>query len=160
MGRPAKIVLLRHAEKPDDDTNPNLSPKGQLRAAGLAVLIPQLFGRPDAIFATAPSKSSDRPVETVTPLSEEVHVPIRDKWKDDEYGALAAHLLGGKYDGEDLVVCWHHEKLPELAAAIGIKPQPGKWPGAVFDRFWVITFGSGGDASYEEVPQHLLAGDA
>lgn len=69
MGKPSRVLLLRHAEKPKGDNDPHLSDRGHERAAALAVRIPHVFGRPDQLFATAPSSESNRPVETLTPLS-------------------------------------------------------------------------------------------
>jgi hypothetical protein len=49
---PRQIMVLRHAEKPSDDTDPNLSLAGELRAKMLASLIPQRF--PNQIFSSPP----------------------------------------------------------------------------------------------------------
>jgi hypothetical protein len=40
------ILVMRHAEKPDDDTDLNLSPAGVARAKKLATYIPATFGKP------------------------------------------------------------------------------------------------------------------
>jgi broad specificity phosphatase PhoE len=159
MGTPTQIVLLRHAEKPDDKTDPDLSTKGQQRAAALAIAIPARFGAMDELFATKASKDSNRPVETLTPLSQRLQLRIRSKWKMKEVADLAAQILSGKFDGENLVVCWHHETLPELAAALRVRGGPASWSDGVFDRFWVITYDASGAASFADLPQHLLAGD-
>ena len=66
---PLKSLLMRHAEKPEEPSDPHLSPEGEDRAKRLATWVPrQLGGPPDFIFAAANSEESDRPVETVTPL--------------------------------------------------------------------------------------------
>src|SRR5580658_10455048 len=82
---PATILLIRHAEKLTDGRE-DLSPAGFERAK----MIPLLFGgtgaagagaphnlpRPDFLFATHLSKKSNRPVETITPLSHALGLPI------------------------------------------------------------------------------------
>jgi hypothetical protein len=66
----------RHGEKPADPRNPDLTPTGVQRADMLAKVIPQTFGRPDFLFASAPSKHSNRPVETLTPLAKALTMSI------------------------------------------------------------------------------------
>src|SRR6478672_2317427 len=73
-GGPSRIILMRHADKPDDPDDPDLSAAGVARAEHLATYIPQIFGKPDYIIATARSKHSDRPLETVVPLARAVGV--------------------------------------------------------------------------------------
>jgi len=46
------------------------------------------------------------------------------------------HLLAGK----TVVICWTHEWLPELAAALGVSPKPSKWKNKVYDEVYVITY--------------------
>src|ERR1700681_1377892 len=52
-GGPSRIILMRHADKPDDPDDPDLSTAGVTRAQHLATYIPQTFGKPDYIIATA-----------------------------------------------------------------------------------------------------------
>jgi broad specificity phosphatase PhoE len=60
---PNQIVILRHAEKPEDQRDPDLSPAGEERAKMLATLIPNVSLTPDFC-------SRQRPRRTVT-----------DQWK-------------------------------------------------------------------------------
>lgn len=150
---PRQIVILRHAEKPDDPRDPDLSPAGEQRAAMLATLIPQRFPAPDHLFAAAPSRSSDRPVETLRPLAAKTDLTLNDKVADQDYEVLAQDLLQKpKYDGQLVIVCWHHGHIPDLAMALGVPQQaitsaPGMiglhWDPTVFDRFWSIAFTQG-----------------
>jgi hypothetical protein len=48
---PAQVLLFRHAEKPDAASDMGLSPRGQIRAAALAVYLPAVFGRPSHLVA-------------------------------------------------------------------------------------------------------------
>jgi hypothetical protein len=154
------VVLLRHAEKPSDDADPHLSARGGERAAALALRIPHQYSAPRFLFASARSHESNRPVETLTPLASALKLDIDSRWKDDDFEGVAAEILGGKYGGALVAVCWHHGKLAELAHALGVTPKPGAWDGAVFDQFWEITYGAGDAASITKTPQKLLFGDS
>src|SRR5262249_45772269 len=97
--RPKAILVIRHAEKPDDENDTHLSEAGKKRAAALAGLFkkspdrPDPFPTPDFIFATEASKRSDRPVETVTPLAKSLMLEVHHKYANDEHEKLAAKLL-------------------------------------------------------------------
>jgi hypothetical protein len=162
---PATIYLIRHAEKLTDGRE-DLSPAGFARAA----LLPELFlpsrgngrtalARPDFLFATHASKKSNRPVETITPLSAALHLPIDASIMNDDYSALASLLLSGKYAGKVVLVSWHHGKLPALAAALGAKPPYDPWPEQQFDRIWRIDYRDG-RAILTDLPQQLMPGDS
>ena len=162
---PKEIVILRHGEKPGDPSqdklgeDPNLSPRGYARAAALAYLLPEQFGNPGYLFATDNSDSSNRPVETITPLANKLGLSIDHKFSDKHYADLAKLLLTSTYSGQFLVVCWHHGTIPALATALGVLNVPSHWPGSVFDRYWQITFPNG-QATLANLPQQVLYGDS
>jgi len=147
---PARIVLLRHAEKPDDPRDPDLSQAGEARAKMLATLIPKRFGRPDFLFAAAPSTYSNRPVETLLPLAKTQCLELRDKIADQDYPVLANDLLAkAKYKDAAVVVCWHHGHIPDFALELGVDPKAilaaptmigMHWNPEVFNLFWEIVF--------------------
>lgn len=162
---PATIYIIRHAEKLTDK-RPDLAPEGFHRAA----LIPRLFlpaagesrvllPKPDFIFATARSKNSNRPVETVMPLSSALNEPINNEILDDDYPKLAEELLSGKYAGKVVLVAWHHGKIPALTFALGATPPTEKWPDVQFDRIWRIDYAAG-KAKLTDLPMLLLPGDS
>ena len=159
---PATILIIRHAEKLTDGQL-DLSPTGFKRAS----LLPNLFvpgARPDlptpqAIFATHQSKHSNRPVETVTPLATALHLPIDNTIQNEDYAALAATLLSGKYAGKVVLVSWHHGTLPQFVTALGAQPPYTPWPDTQFDRIWRIDY-KDGKATLKDLPQHLLPGDS
>jgi hypothetical protein len=150
---PRRVVILRHAEKPENVFDPDLSAAGEQRAAMLATRIPELFPKPDFLFAAASSKHSDRPVETLTPLSRAIDLPIDDSLSDEDYPVLANDLLAKpRYAGRLAIVCWHHGHIPDLALALGVSeaalataPELTglRWNAGVFDRFWALDFQSG-----------------
>ena len=163
--QPRQVVIIRHAEKPDDDSI-HLSPAGQERAEAL----PRLFQRsavrahplpkPDFIFATKRSPHSNRPVETVTPLARKLNLDINAHFENDDYPKLAAELLTNpRYAGKTVLVCWHHGTIPELAGKLRAEDVPDHWKDSVFDRVWVITYGEHGKGKLSKGHQALMPGD-
>jgi phosphohistidine phosphatase SixA len=160
---PHIVMISRHAEKPDQtdgDKDPNLSKQGYERADALAKVIPEHFPKPDFLIATKKSKSSARPIETITPLSKAIHENIESDYKDDDFAQEAHEVLTDpKYAGKVVLIAWHHGKIPELAKALGVKDCPDKWNSKVFDRVWEITYDNG-VATWQDLPQKALPGDS
>ena len=175
--------------KKDDDGGRNLSIRGSARAVALPSLfspaMPQLsckfhahaegfvgeyrqiplkgaaqrFSTPNHIFATAPSKNSKRPLETVLPLATALNLPVYDSIKDDDSGIKKlVNAVLNEFPGQVVLICWHHGKIPEIAKALGIA-KPPKWDGKVFDRVWQITFPKNA-AALKDLPQMLLYEDS
>jgi hypothetical protein len=120
---------------------------------------PARFPTPQFLFATQASKNSNRPLETITPLSAALQLEINSKHPDGDYGKVATDILNnGKYDGSIVLICWHHGKIQDLATALHVASPP-KWPGSVFDRVWHITY-TNRVASLQDLPQMLLYGDS
>ena len=160
---PATILLIRHAEKLTDGRI-DLSPVGFERAK----LLPKVFSpsgaRPDlptpqVLFATHLSEHSNRPVQTVTPLAAALHLPIDDSFKNDDYPALAAALLSGKYAGKVVLVVWHHGKIPQLASALGATPPYNPWPDNQYDRIWRIDY-INGKVTLQDLPYAVMPSDS
>ncbi len=152
---PSFVLVMRHAEKPADPNDINLSPPGQTRAQKLATYIPATFGIPQFIFAAAVSNHSARPVQTVQPLSDATHVPIDAKIADGDYAKLAKKLLeDAKYSGQHGVVCWHHEKIPALVRALGAKSGfPDPWDPAVFNLILKLDYAAGQDPPVTKITE-------
>lgn len=146
--RPAQIILLRHADKPDDPQNPHLSPAGVKRSERLVGFITddpamKRFGPPVAIYATRTTKDDDgqRTQETVAPLARALKLQVQTPALGKNYDVVAREVLGNPaYAGKTVLICWNHEEIPQLAAALGVRPMPAKWKGSVFDAVYVITY--------------------
>ena len=141
-----RILLMRHGEKPDNSSDVNLSPAGHERAQKLVHYIPATFGKPDFLFAAAISKESERPYQTLKPLSKATDVTIDTNYADKDYAALAHHILGkDHFTGKLVLVCWHHGEIPFFAHALGAKPltYPDPWPETVFDLILQFDLMSG-----------------
>ena len=133
----AKVILvMRHAEKSDDPLDSNLTPAGYARAQHLAQYIPATFGKPKGLFASAASKHSRRPIQTLEPLATQCHLTIDETYADQDYGALAHHLRkNDAFDGSLVVVCWHHGNIPSMMRALKAPEDdyPDPWKRGVFN---------------------------
>jgi hypothetical protein len=165
--KPAEIILLRHGEKPPEDWNVHLSPRGRERAQALANLLttdPAFTsnGLPAALFAARPTPHGhgERASETLQPLATKLKLPIQMPYASADSAQLAKLLLDDPtLDGKTVVVCWVHEHLPDLAEALGVKRVPAHWKSTEFDRLWVIRF-HGKKSVLKDFPQRLLPGDS
>lgn len=149
---PARILVIRHGEKPDDPKNPHLSAVGEMRAAMLAKKLPTLYPHIDALFATALSRDSNRPFETIKPLSKVLGLPIDTSFKAKQHAELAAKINGKPklYAGKTVLICWHHEMIPALVHDdLRQASAPTKWPGEnVFNQIWQIDYASDGQSTF------------
>jgi hypothetical protein len=144
---PQTLLLMRHAEKPIDEGDPHLSASGLARAKALPGRVESLIGGAvQFIFAAKQSPHSNRPVETVTPLSASAGVSINSEFADRDYATLAKRLLdSGNYRDTRIVVCWHHDSLPGFAGALGAAAgsYPNPWPGQIFDLILLFEWDRG-----------------
>jgi hypothetical protein len=145
---PGRIVLIRHGEEPSDVGDPHLSKDGRARAKAFVEFMthdPAMvrLGKPAAIFATETTKDNNgqRTQETVAPLATALRLRVLTPYHSKDYDKLAKRLLADpSLAGKTVVVCWNHEWLPQLAAALGVTPEPTKWKGKVYDLVYVITY--------------------
>jgi hypothetical protein len=182
---PQHILIIRHAEKTGDKADAHLSKKGKERAEVLDQLFvaskarPHPFPRPDFIFAASHQKASQRPLETVTLLARKLKLSINNEYNSKQPPApgtnkdkkkteqkkrmqeLRTEIFGEpKYFGKTILVAWRHSTIPELAKTLGASKVPPKWDDTVFDRVWQITYDDDGKATFRDLPQRLLPGDA
>jgi broad specificity phosphatase PhoE len=149
-----RILVMRHAEKSDDPKDPDLTPAGRRRAEALATFIPQTFASPDFVFATARSKHSARPIETVEPLANALGIAIDANFADQDYGALAEVVSKDeRFTGKLILVCWHHGNIPNLAHALGAPTgqYPDPWPRDVFDLILQIERSANAATTIREI---------
>lgn len=174
------ILLLRHAEKPDERTGiygvtPDghndsyaLSVTGWQRAGALAPLFTHgHLPVPDRIYASAFREGgghSRRPEQTVLPLAQRLGLRVDLTWALHQERAFGAALSEHK---GTIVVCWQHQGLADLVRAIA-RPQrsaalpPGwRWPPERYDVIWSLQRDvPGGRWRFVELCQRLLAGDS
>lgn len=149
-----KVYIIRHAEKPDG-RSPHLFIRGRARAQGLAWLFEQ-YKDIHHIFASTSTKNSDRPYETIKPTAKVFKLKVNTKFADKEIKDLAKELQKKKYCDSNVIICWHHGKIPELIRALGFPSPYDKWPETVFDRIIMLDFET---KTLANAPQTLLYGD-
>lgn len=162
------IMLIRHAEKPEDENDLGLSPRGWQRAGALvrffapvdAAAVRRHIEQPGHVFAARATDEhpSPRPRLTVEPLAEELGLQVDERFSASEpveHVAQVLRLLSGP-----VVVSWRHNELPALAnALLGREEAPTRWPDNRFDLVWVVHRTPTG-WSFTQVPQRVLPGDA
>lgn len=163
---PARVVIMRHAEKPASGSE--LNERGFLRAKALVDFFKTSsemtkYGVPVAVYAMAP-KGEDgtlRPIQTVIPLAQSLGLEIKKAYNKKHVAALVSEIMRDPaYEGRTVVVCWAHDGIPDIVEAFGWTGGPDKWPGPVFDRAWVIDFSGDRAVAFTDVAEHLLPGDS
>jgi hypothetical protein len=154
MPKNATILMIRHGEKPDSGSDVGLTVAGQERAQAYAVYFQNVTvngSQPLALsylFAAADSSGSHRPRLTIQPLSQALGLSINDSYLETDLTGIQQEICGDpRYEGVNILICWHHEEILQLAEALGVDPSqlpassnwPDKskgWPGKVFG--WVL----------------------
>lgn len=151
---PARLLVMRHAEKTGDKHDPHLSAEGARRAETLAIYIPERFGRPDFLVAAAESEKSNRPYETLEPLAKALNLSILEDFDDDEIRKLIAELARPNYNGKFGVIAWRHSELPALLAALGAPPAsfPDPWDPDCFNLIIDVTFANPAPPVAHQIP--------
>jgi hypothetical protein len=175
----SKIMVIRHAEKPNDagtifgvdlegkQDREELTVRGWQRAGALVRFFAPVDGHftdqrietPTTIFASGVVHHSKslRPQHTVGPLAEVIgpdNLRLDFSEGQEEQLVTAAIAASGV-----ILLCWHHEGIPAIKdALLGDRSAPRKWDKERFDLVWVFTCTVGG-WRFEQVSQLLLAGD-
>jgi hypothetical protein len=167
LAQPARVILLRHSEKPASEADVHLSEEGAARARALVPLLTTNLlsatnGLPVALFAPQSTAHGHgrRPYETIAPLAAHLKLPVQRPFLAADYRALAKRVLKDPaFEGKTVLICWVHDYLSALAKELGVRPKPSSWKGDVYDRLWVITYRNG-RAVLTDSPQNLLPGDS
>jgi hypothetical protein len=178
---PSSVTLIRHAEKQLGDLPPrgvsidglqdpaSLTPRGWQRAGALiSLFVPRPDGTgvilptPTHLFASklGPHSHSERPLETLEPLSERLAVSIDSSYVQDDLDGLERAIRGGV---GHLLVAWEHKRIPLLAARLVADRAlvPTIWPDDRYDVMWVLEPDASGDQFVlRQVPELLLGGDS
>jgi hypothetical protein len=179
--RATKIILLRHAEKPEKDSAPfgvtrkgqrdkeSLQVRGWQRAGALIALfappngnLPSFLARPQVLYASKPlrRRGSRRPMQTLVPLAERLGLKINTTFPRFDFEKMLAEAFS--YKGV-ILICWQREYLPDIAQVILGKRKiaPEIWPEDRYDMSWVFDLDvSTGRYKFKQVPQKLLMGDS
>ncbi len=170
-------MLIRHAERPvgaavpfgvtvDGTVDPlSLTVVGWQRAGALIELFAPAVGavrsgltRPTHLFASTPANQSNRPLETVTPLSQRLKLAVKTPVIAAQTTQIARIL--SRTSGSPLAA-WPHQGIPLIARQLGtVHPTPPTtWPNNRYDVVWVFTRQHDGTWKFTQVPQLLLPGD-
>jgi hypothetical protein len=161
------IVIIRHAEKPD--AGDGLAPAGIARANAYVDYFKNFSVNStpihfDYLFAAKDTQESKRPKLTIKPLSKALGLDINTDFKDDAYAKLADELHSGPYNDKNILVCWHHGKIPKLLAALGADPHKllpnGKWPEDAFGWVVHLEYDEKGVLNAKVQDENLMPGDA
>lgn len=154
MAHPEKIMFIRHAEKPNHEAEgiredgrkdpESLTARGWQRAGALSVLFRSdlRLRPPTAIFAAASTEAdpSERPLQTITPLSRVLALEIQNKHAKEDFGSM---LIEAMNTPDVVLVSWEHKVLAAglasgLGSGISIDGEiPRSWPD---DRFELSGF--------------------
>ena len=152
--RNAVVLIIRHAEEPDQGSG--LSAIGTARADAYANYFKnfKIDGQPlklDYLFAAGDSSNSQRPRLTVEPTGRALDLMVDSQFKNRRYLDLVDEIQSLP-PGKNILISWHHGKIPYLLRAFGADPgrllPRGKWPDDVYN--WLI------ELRYDE-NGHLLA---
>lgn len=176
----AKIMIIRHAEKPQGNGEPagvsengvedpkSLTVRGWQRAGALACLFARQpealdpgLAIPHTIVASehSPDQGSQRPLQTILPLARRLQIEPRTFKKDKlEQAAAAAQASAGI-----VLISWQHEDIHAIAQLLPCTNSttiPQTWPGDRFDVVWVFDLDpTSGSYRFSQVTQRLLDGD-
>nr|BFD45146.1 hypothetical protein FFPRI1PSEUD_66450 [Pseudomonas sp. FFPRI_1] len=166
--RNTTVLIVRHAEKPDQGSG--LSPRGKERAQAYGRYFDplQLEGQrlvPQRLIATSDSKDSARPRLTLVPLAQRLNLNIEQPYDNNEFDKLVKSL-GKDNQAQVLLIAWHHGKIYKLIEAFGGDGEKltgqKSWPESVYDWLIVLRFDDKGQLSEsrsQKIQEHLLPGD-
>jgi hypothetical protein len=175
----AKIMLIRHAERPTADKSirgvsqegeknkEELTVRGWQRAGALVRFFAPLdnhfvhpiLERPEVLFAckAGPTAPSLRPQHSLLPLAELIQGEFNRDYFEGEEEALVQKALTVK---GAVLIAWKHRTMNVIANAIlgNNTTAPQYWSLDRVDLVWIFER-RGGSWTFTQVPQLLLAGD-
>jgi hypothetical protein len=150
LAAPTQVIIIRHGEKANG--NDLCLPQGVCRAVALSRDFTPQFGKPSAIYAMAADSgdSSNRPVETVTPLAEALGIPVHADYTRKQLTQVTAAVENDN-NGGMVLISWEHKIIPQLVQTFCQDAAPGacasvpvKWQGSVYNQAWILNFGGDG----------------
>ncbi len=173
---PDRVMIIRHAEKPDgsapgldadgNEDDSSLSAVGWERAHALVGLFDPVRGdprsglsRPQTIYAAGVTDDGEgqRTRETVAPLAEALGLRVHTEYGKGEEKKLMKDVV--ELSGATLI-SWQHSGIPTIADAFEpVTPAPPQeWPSDRFDVVWTFTRTAGG-WHFTQTPELLLPQD-
>lgn len=126
------VILIRHAEKIIDPSNPDvdLSPAGQARAQEIV----RMFGDAGvkAIYATQYKRTQ----ETVKPLADKLGLAVNVVGSKNTADLLAK--IRSENSGQTVFIAGHNNTVPEIITALGGPTLPSI-PESEYDNLFIVT---------------------
>ncbi|THH10438.1 hypothetical protein EW145_g1330 [Phellinidium pouzarii] len=148
------VYLIRHGEKPTDGSD-GLSAQGEERAQCLV----NVFGTSSDfnigyIIAEKPKSSGarERPLQTVTPLAQSLGLTVDTSCSKKDSSCVADAVADfAKTSNSNILICWEHGELTDIAEALGVNDAP-EYPDDAFNIIWTLQ-----DQTIPSRGKHLLA---
>jgi phosphohistidine phosphatase SixA len=159
-----EILIVRHAER--DGAKDALTPDGVDRANAYAKYFKDLSIDGRTIHLThVIAEKSQRTRLTMEPLSKAIGLPLDTRFATKEAAAMVDDLKHHSYGGE-VLICWHHSKMPNLIRALGGNPNKllpdGMWPDTTYDWIIDLRYDANGHllaTGQKCIHEHLMPGD-
>ena len=134
---PTRIILIRHGEKPAHG-QPGLNSQGLERADSLIhVFGPKSPFKISHIVAQKPHENGKRarPSLTAAPLARSLGLEVDVSLEREDVKDVAEKVKGERKG--DILVCWEHKRLHDIAQAHGVKDPP-QYDGERYDLLWIL----------------------
>jgi hypothetical protein len=161
----AVILIIRHAEQQEDGQG--LSPAGDARARAYVNYFTTftIDGRPlklDYLFASKDSSNSHRPGLTIQPIATKLGLMVDSRFKNRQFSDLVDEIQSRPH-GANILICWHHGKIPQIIRALGADPKQllpnGRWPDDVFGWLILLRYDENGNLVESKRINEQLSGD-
>jgi broad specificity phosphatase PhoE len=141
-GPPTVVIVIRHAEKGPQGSDPALSAAGVARTQAL---IEALAGADvSAVYATQYRRTR----ETVQPLAERLGIGVTEleitSTNTTKYPTLIAADILARHKGKSVVVAGHSNTVPAIVEALGLRPVPAMTE-TQFDRMYIVVIPAEGE---------------
>lgn len=162
---PMQVLISQGGENyKNQDQNFELTIKGKKRAAALPYLLmtdSRFFVKaPKFLIAASPEKNNDLYVKFLNPFSKLLEIDTNDKYSLGKEDTLAQFILNDtSLEGQTVFIAWAPEKIDALLKTLKINEVQTKWSQDIFDRIYVISYDTNGNASITDQPQRLLFDD-
>ena len=135
MAQGRAVYFIRHGEKPLQGNG--LNAQGIQRSKYLRKLFgPTSDFRVSYLIAQRPQPDGRqrRACDTLRPLADDLGLSVDTDCERDDFEAVAAKIQNYKGEG-NVLVCWEHKRLTDIAAALGVHSPP-RYPTKRFDVIW------------------------
>jgi hypothetical protein len=172
--KPEQIIFIRHGEKINklgEIEEVHLSENGFVRANELPNFFrnhrPSKINIPNIIIAMKQKKldkSSNRTIESVTPLADYYKLPIISNHIVSEVDE-EAYQISDIGEDKTVLVCWEHKYLVSIAQILGAPVEYWGLDPSIdddngddcFDAIWVLTKDINGDIDFDVFRQFSVA---